>query len=155
MTGETVIVPDFGDDDYDPHDDGCFRCGYSRYPGHGPHRCATADSSPAPTTAPDSPPRVSVGGYGVSQGLTEAHSDPSQCEFEFPNGERCPRIFGHEAYSEHWHPRDSGYSKAGRLRLLAMADEEAAKHGSRNQKAAAKAAARAYRLAADMIEEEA
>lgn len=91
-------------------------------------------------------------GSGGSQGLTEAHSDPSQCQFEFPNGERCPRIFGHEAYSEHWHPRDSGYSKADRLRLLAMADEES---GSRTQRAAAKAAARAYRLAADMIEEEA
>lgn len=48
-------------------------------------------------------------GSGGSQGLTEAHSDPSQCQFEFPNGERCPRIFGHEAYSEHWHPRDSGW----------------------------------------------
>ena len=44
---------------------------------------------------------------------------------------------------------------ADRLRTLADADLEAAKDGTRIQRAAAKAAARAYRLAADMIEEEA
>lgn len=42
-----------------------------------------------------------------------------------------------------------------RLRALATAELEAAKGGTRIQKTAAKAAARAYWLAADMIEEEA
>jgi hypothetical protein len=42
---------------------------------------------------------------------------------------------------------------ADRLRSLADAEIEAAKDGTRVQKTAAKAAATAYRLAAEMIEE--
>jgi len=49
--------------------------------------------------------------------------------------------------------RMSQQDLADRLRVLAMADEESAKDGTRTAKAAAKAAADAYRLAASMIEE--
>ena len=44
---------------------------------------------------------------------------------------------------------------ADRLRALALAEVTAARHGSRVQKAAARAAASAYRLAAEIVEEEA
>lgn len=43
---------------------------------------------------------------------------------------------------------------AARLRALALAEVTAARHGTRVQKTAARAAARAYRLAAEMVEEE-
>ena len=126
--------------------------------GCGEQRTCVADehgNTPDPDDAPSVPPSSAVQGSVRTEGPDAGPE--AQTGFLVQHSGAGPATvwpvtIGPAQPAEGFLEREP--SVESRLRSLATAELEAAKGGTRIQKTAAKAAARAYRLAADMIEEE-